>query len=255
MSRQTTIEQYKEENIRAEEEITSGRLPEAAKILVQIVEKDPENWRAFNNMGILSWAQQAWVDAYTMFKKSVSLRPDYADALINLFDAALKLKKIEETLPYFELACSINPDMEEITIIRDSIVEQGDLIYTSKRALQLGVYSPLLDEAQKELESGNQTRAMELFLQANDTEGPTARAYCGLGIISYYQKRFDDAFTLFTESIKCNPTDTDTFLNLLDAAQSCDRRAEACKVYETYCQEIPELVSIKDKFVLTEKKD
>jgi protein O-GlcNAc transferase len=250
-----TEERFREENIHAEEAISANNLPEAARILVDIVQNDPENWRAYNNMGIISWAQEYWNDAYTMFLKSVSLRPDYTDALVNLFDAALKLRKISEVLPCFEHASSLNPDVEEITILRDSIREQGEDIYTSRRALAIGMYSPLVDEARKELDSGNLYKAMDLFLKANDKDGPNAAAFCGLGIISYYQERFEDAFVLFIESIKLNPTDKDTFLNLFDAAKACNRMGEAKTVLETYSKELPELNDLKHYFSDETKKD
>ncbi len=241
-------EKYIDENKSAEEAITANNLKEAAKILVKIVENDKDNWRAYNNMGILCWAQKMWHDAYIMFLKSVSLKPDYTDALVNLFDAALKLKKINEVAPYFEKAYSLNPQVEEIKILRDSILEQGDAIYTSRRALSVGVYSPIIEEARRELEAGHLHRAMELFLQSNDREGPSADAYCGLGIISYYQQRFEDAFVLFIESIKLNPTEKDTYLNLLDAARSCNRLSEAKSVFENYRKDFPELAVLDQEF-------
>ena len=241
-------ERFKEENISAEEAIAANRLSEAAGVLVNIIENDKENWRAYNNMGILCWARKNWDDAYTMFIKSVSLRPDYTDALVNLFDAALKLKKINDVAPFFEKACSINPELEEIVILRDCIREQGDTIYTSKRALSVGIYSPIIEEARKLLDAGHLNQAMELFLRANDQEGPSADAFCGLGIISYYQERFEDAFVLFVESIKLNPTENDTYLNLLDAARSCNRITEARTIFETYRKDFPELAVLDEHF-------
>jgi len=242
------LERLKEENMQAEEAITANKLSEAAGILVAIAEKDPENWRAFNNMGILCWAQKNWNDAYTMFLKSVSLCPDYADALVNLFDAALKLRRIKEIEPVFEKACAVNPGLEEITLLRDSIIEQGDDIYTSRRALSIGIYSRKIEEARQALNTGHLNQAMELFLRANDEEGPSADAFCGLGIISFYQERFDDAFVLFSESIKLNPTDTDTFLNLLDAARACNRGIEARTIFELYRKQFQELAALDDQF-------
>lgn len=248
-------ERFREENLQAENAITENNLAEAARILVDIVQKDAENWRAYNNMGIVSWAQKSWNDAYLMFIKSVSIRPDYADALVNLFDAALKLRKITDVLPAFENACAVNPELEEIAVLRDSIREQGDAIYTSKRALSIGFYSPIIEEAKKELESGNLYKAMDMFLKANDQEGPSPEAFCGLGIISYYQKRFDDAFVLFVESLKLNPIDKDTYFNLLDAAKGCDRLKDAVHIFQTYRKELPELSVLDEDFAVYEKKD
>ena len=121
------------ENRRAEDFIEAGDLPSAARILVGIVEKDLQNWRAFNNMGIISWDRSAWADAYTSFKHACELKPDYTDALINLFDAALKLRLINDALPLFKKALDTDPKNEEIKAIIEGIEEQGDLIRALKK--------------------------------------------------------------------------------------------------------------------------
>lgn len=241
-------EQFVEENNRAEELITAGNHAEAAGILVSIVQKNERNWRAYNNIGILSWVRECWADAYAMFKKSVSIKPDYTDALVNLFDAALKLKKIEEIRPIFELAVQTDPALEDIRVILEQIKEQGDDIYICKRALQIGTYSPIIDEARKALEKENYTDALTFFLKSNDTEGPNAAAFCGMGIVAYYQKNYLDAFKLFMESIKLNPLDLDTYLNFLDAAKACDHVDDAKKIFEIYLKELPELSEIATAF-------
>jgi len=89
---------------------------------------------------------------------------------------------------------------------------------------------------------------MELFLKSNDEEGKSAPAFNGLGIISFYQKRYDDAYMLFLESIKLNPADAETHLNLLDAAKQTGRNDEAKKVFEVCRKEYPDLEKIAGEF-------
>ncbi len=237
-----------EENQNAELFIESGEIAKAAKILVEVIAKDAGNYRAYNNIGIISWMQKAWEDAFSMFKKSASLKPDYTDALINLFDAALKLRRINEALSFFELGIAKNPQLEEIRIIRDSIVSQGDGIYKSERGLVVGVYNARVEEAQKLLSDGKLMPAMEKFIKIYDEEGPSAEVLSGLGIISYYQQRYKDAFSLFFESIKLNPTSRDNFLNLLDAAKQCGSVDEAKKIFSSYAKDFPFLGSLAQDF-------
>ncbi len=239
---------FVEENDKAEEFIQAHDLPAAAQILISIVEKDPQNWRAFNNMGIISWQKEAWEDAYTTFRHACELKPDYTDALINFFDSALKLRSIKEALPVFKKALEKDPENEEIGILVESIETQGEDIYTSERALNIGTFNPRIDEAQKLLEDGQLNMAMEKFIAINDEEGPQAKVFNGLGIISYYQKRFKDAFTLFYESIKLNPLDGETYLNLIDAGKECGFVEDAKKVYELYCKEFPSIKKIEVEF-------
>jgi tetratricopeptide (TPR) repeat protein len=239
---------FVEENMKAEALISEGDLAAAARILVEIIGKDANNSRAYNNVGIISWSREAWEDAYSMFKKSVTIKPDYTDALINLFDGALKLHRISEALPLFEAALSVNPDLAEIRIIRDGIVAQGDGIYKSERGLVVGIYNPRVDEAQKLIAEGKMFIAMEKLLKIHDEEGPSAEVLSGLGVISYYQQRYTDAFSLFFESLKLNPTSRDNFLNMLDAAKLCDRIKEAKEIFRVYLKDFPILKSIAPEF-------
>lgn len=241
-------EKFREENINAEVAINQNEFQTAARILVSIVEKDSQNWRAYNNMGVLSWERKFWNDAYLMFKKAVEINPVYADALMNLFDAALKLKKVDEVFPLFENALEIEPDLEEIRVVRDAIAEQGDKIYTSIRAQSVGIYSPIIEEAEKFLEDGDLISAMKKFLEANDTEGPTDAAFSGLATISFRQERYRDAVSLFVESIKINPSNTETYKKMLEAAKMCDMVEIAKHVYESFKEEYPILENISDTF-------
>ena len=236
------------ENIQAEEFITAQKLPEAARVLVDIVDKDPGNYRAFNSLGIISWMQGAWEDAYSMFKKSILLRPDYSDALINLFDAALKLRRVKDVVPDFATAVSINPELSEIQKILTAISEEGEAIYQSQRALVIGIHNPEIEAANQLLSDGKLNDAMAKFLAIHDSQGPHAEVFAGLGIISFYQKRYADAYSMFVESIKLDPTKPDTYINLLDAALEIDKTTDAREIYDHYKKELPWLSSISDEF-------
>ncbi|MBN1130095.1 MAG: tetratricopeptide repeat protein [Chitinispirillaceae bacterium] len=236
------------QNARAEALIEQGDLPLAAETLVDIVQKDPSNFHAFNNLGALSWKREKWQDAYVMFKKAVDLRPDYTDALVNLFDAAIKLKKVQDVLPCFEQAAALNPADEEIRLILKAIRDLGSDMYATPRALALGFFSPVIDEADKELDAGNLNSAARLYLKSNDEEGPSAEAFSGLGVVSYYQQRYEDAYSLFVEAIKINPSKSDQLLNLLDSAKACGKTGQAKEIFEICASEHPALEEFRKEF-------
>lgn len=248
LERNNSSQLFAEENSKAEAFITNSNLPEAAKILVDIIELDPENYRAYCNIGIIAWMRKAWEDAYSMFLKSVSLKPDYTDGLINLFDATLKLHRVHDMAPLLEKALTINPHDEELMILHDAIIRQGDDIYASERGLQIGTHNPRIDEAQALLEEGKLNLAMEKYIKINDEEGPLASVFSGLGVISFYQQRYTDAFSLFMEAIKLNPTSREDFLNLLDAAKACGKTEDAKKIFKVYLANFPALEAIAAEF-------
>jgi len=241
-------ELFSEENDAAEALIASGDLSSAARKLVDIVELDPNNCRAYNAIGIIAWMRSAWTDAYAMFIKAVTIRPDYTDAFINAFDAALKLHCVADVQPLFEKAASLHLPAEEIAVIYESILREGDGIYQSERALRIGTFNPRLDEAQALLDDGKLHEAMAEYLKINDEEGPSARVFSGLGVISYYQRRYGDAFTLFVEAIKLDPTAYENFFNLLDAAKACGKENHAREIFALYVKHFPFLKDIEQEF-------
>ena len=242
---------FTEENSRAEAFIRAGDLSAAAKLLVEIVELDPENYRTYNNFGIIAWMRKAWEDAFGMFKKAIEIKPDYSDGLINLFDAALKLRRVADIRPFLEKAQTLKPHDEEIKILLESIIKEGNDIYRSERGLRIGTFDPEVEEAKKLLEEGRLHEAMAKFLKVNDEKGPSASVFSGLGLISYYQQRYLDAFALFTESIKLNPTSKDNFLNLLDAAKACGKTDNAKQLFAVYLKNFPFLKEIAKDFDIT----
>ncbi len=240
---------YGEENSHAETAIANGQIQDATQILLSIIDKDSSNWRAYNNLGIISWSTSKWIDAYRLFTKAVSLKGDFEDALVNLFDAALKLRKIDEVSPLFNTAIEMNPLLNDVRIIYETIISMKDEIYQSKRALSIGFFSPILGEAEKLLEDGNYNAAANKFLESVDTDGPNGPAYCGLGIISFYKQKFHDAYSLFIESIRLSPVDPETYLNLLDVAKEIGKTDVAKEIFNVYRKEFPELEGIAQRFI------
>lgn len=238
---------FTEENFEAEKLIEQDDLPGAARILVSIVEKDNKNYRAFNNIGLISWKQEEWEAAYDSFIMAVNINPVYNDAVINLFDASLKLKRAHLILPLLKKGLEINPEDEELKVLAESIETQGDDIYISERALTIGFYDPKVKEANELIENGELNQAMEILMEVNDQQGPSAEVFSGLGVISYYQRRYKDAFSLFFESIKLNPLSTDAFLNLMDAAIECNLEDEALRLFDACSKEFPSLIVLKEE--------
>ncbi len=232
------------ENMKAEKEIEDGRLPEAAAILVSIVESDPENWRAYNNLGIIAWKQEDWADAFTLFRTSCELYAGDADAISNLFDAALKLRKLDEVEYMLREAVVAQPYNEEVKEIVEAIDEDGENIYYCERSLEEGFFHPDLAEADELVKEHRLNEALIKYIDFIEGNQPAAEAYNGIGVISYYQGRYDDAYKMLLESIKINPINKDTILNFFDAARMCGKVDKAYDVFKTCRENYPKLAQL-----------
>ncbi len=234
------------ENDRAENFILDDNLPESASILLEIIDRSPRNSRAFNNLGVIAWKQDNWYDAFGLFKHALELQPDYADAASNLFDLALKTRRIEEVRDLLLQAAALLPSNEELEDIALGLHEEGDNIYFCGRALQQGYYHPDLAEADALVLDGKLVEASALYFKVLDEQGDLAEVYNGLGVINFYEKRYSDAFALFTEALKRNPCNKDMFMNLFDAAHETDQVKHAVDIYYTCRKEYPQLVEMED---------
>jgi len=232
-------------NVKAEEQIMGDNLPEAAGTLMQIVDSDPLNSRAFNNLGIIAWKQENWYDAFGLFKHAVELQNDFLDAGANLFDLALKTRKIDEVRELLITVAELNPDDEEFEDIALGLHNDGDDIYYCGRCLQQGYYHPDLAHADLLVEAGEYKEATQIYFEVMDTQGDLAEVYNGLGVVSYYENRLEDAFSLFLEAIKQNPVNRDMFMNFFDIAKVINAQESAAEVFYTCKKEYPQLAEIE----------
>lgn len=238
-------QEYVFENEQAENQIMEDNLPEAASILLDIVDTCPTNSRAFNNLGVIAWKQDNWYDAFGLFKHSLELQPDYADAASNLFDLALKTRRIAEVRDMLLKTASCHPQDEELEDIALGLHNDGEDVYFCARALQQGYYHPDLEKADNLVAKGLLAEASVLYFKVMDQQGELAEIYNGLGVINFYEKRYSDAFALFTEALKLNPINRDMFMNLFDAARECGQLKHSIDIYYTCRKEYPQLAELE----------
>ncbi len=242
---EAATKEYVVENERAEECIMEDNLPEAASTLLEIIDRAPSNSRAFNNLGVIAWKQDNWYDAFGLFKHALELKPDNADAASNLFDLALKTHKIDEVRDMLVKASDLLPYDAELEDIALGLREDGDDIYYCGRALQQGYYHPDLANADALVGEGKYPEASALYFKVLDEQGELAEVYNGLGVINFHEKKYLDAFTLFTEAIKLNPINRDMFMNLFDSAQVSDMVKNSIDIFYTCRKEYPQLEEIE----------
>jgi tetratricopeptide (TPR) repeat protein len=228
-----------------EEQIRDKDYGNAMTALLDIIDKDPKFALAYNNLGIIAWEESRWVDAFVLFKEAMNLDNSSEDFATNLLDAALKLHKIDEVKAIFEKAAFDNPKSTNITGINKAINDSENDIYKSMRALTIGYWHPLLEEADKLLQEGEYMAAAAVYIEHADNIGICAEVYNGLGIVQFGNQEYEEAVSLFFEALKLNPLNTDTFLNLFDAAKECGQEEDALKIYETLVKDYPELEDIR----------
>ncbi len=208
----------RELNIQGEKMINEGLFDKAESQFKEILKHDSSNFVAINNLGLVYWYRNDVASAYSLFLKALEICPVYEDGLVNIFDAALKLKKVPEIKPILEKAIDKNPLLRNATEILSQIKMRGDKIYDIDHYGQIDPSHKLNLEGRALLDDLKLNEATLKFLDSLDKNGKNSDAYCGLGIIQFYRAEYEDAFSLFSLAVSLNPLSQDALLNLYDAA-------------------------------------
>lgn len=96
------------------EKLEQGDYANAIIGFCNVLDEDPDNVEAINGVGIAAYYKGDYQDAFRLFLKSVQLKPIDKDSLLNLWDAANKLKIKDQVKPVLENAVSVDPTLVEI---------------------------------------------------------------------------------------------------------------------------------------------
>jgi len=135
------------------------------------------------NLGMAHAVLRSRDKAIKCFRQAISLRPDYADALINLGTLLLGEGELDEAEACYRKAAKLVPTS---AMIQNNL---GTVLMTKVSAEEAEPY----------------------FRQALKLKSDFAEAHNGLGSALYTRGRFDEALDSFQAALRCNP----------DYAQAC----------------------------------
>lgn len=92
-----------------------GKIEEAEKCFLEILNEDPKNKEAYNNLGVIYFQQQNIEQAIQNFTKSLEIDPFYKDAVLNYCDVLRSLNLIHNALPFLEKIVQKYSDDQELS--------------------------------------------------------------------------------------------------------------------------------------------
>lgn len=221
---------------RGEKLLREGIIDEASAVFRTVLESDPEDFEALCDMGVIAFYSRDYAQAYSWFMKSLAVAPTVQDTLVNLFDAALKLRRVEEIVPVLRQAVQLRPELSDISSILAQIERKGKEIYTLNNFDDFDTVEEVYRKGIDYLEAVQLAQASRCFLDVVDRKPYHDRAFNGLGVIAYYRENFPDAFALFQHAVELNPLNVDAVLNWYDAAKRLNRTQEVKPFLENIAQ-------------------
>ncbi|HSQ41738.1 MAG TPA: glycosyltransferase, partial [Fibrobacteraceae bacterium] len=245
----------REANIAAEHLIREGMLDKAKETLSTILAKQPDDYRALNNRGLLHWYVQEMGEAFQDFASSLEQNPWYIDALVNLYDCAFLSQRIQDFVPWLDRVEEANPGLREISQIRTEIrsgaTPERLQIYFQKDAERAHLQEQIA-VGQRLLDEGKLDSAVILFTDLLEDFPENIECLNAIGIAAFYRKQYEDAWKIFHHTLQLSPLDQDTLVNFWDACLKTGRQNAGQAVLQNALSVDPNLQAVAH--ILTELK-
>ncbi len=123
----------------------------ASNTFTSLIDADPENFMALNNLAYLFTEQGKPDDALTYVEKALKLEPNHPDALDTKGKALLLKGQVVESLPYFEQSLKIRPEHPDVSLnYAEALIANGDKSKATAILNRIEVRDPvLLKKAQR----------------------------------------------------------------------------------------------------------
>jgi tetratricopeptide (TPR) repeat protein len=112
---------------RGEELFGEGRSEAAGQCFLSVIDSDPRNKEALNNLGVIVYQEGKNKEAIDYFLKSLSIDPLYRDALLNLVQTLRATNHLAAIAPLIKKQVRYNPRDEEIRKILDEVNHLSNL--------------------------------------------------------------------------------------------------------------------------------
>ncbi|CAK0740784.1 putative Tetratricopeptide repeat protein [Gammaproteobacteria bacterium] len=186
----------------------AGRLSDARIIYEKILEAEPTYLAALNNLGLISPPHEA----STLFRKALTIKPDYTDAHINLATVLQSEGKSNDAIAHYQRALAIQPDRPHVHLVLGTIFQN----------------------------QGNLDEAAASYRRASTFKPDYIEAYVNLGTIFRIQRKLDDAMMQFKKALSFNSEHPDAFFGLGAVLQEKGELDEALGYYQQVLTVKPE---------------
>lgn len=241
----------RELNLQLENKIREGLIDTAFEEAETLISQDSEDYRAWNNLGLIYWYKNDMVEAIQCFVKSIKLNSWYTDAILNYYDCALLTGQIETFEPVLNQCILLAPGNEELIQVRkEMILGQWPERLSNYQNVQSEVSheKEKLKEANELIQRQEYDQAVLILTDLMQSGKELAEAYNSLAIISFYWGNHADAWSLVRKSLSLSPLNVDALLNLWDIALQTQQEEEAREILLSALEMDPTLLEI-DKIV------
>jgi tetratricopeptide (TPR) repeat protein len=186
---------------------------QAETIWREILRVEPNNGKAYNNLGNALRRQGKLAEALAAHQKALQLNHNDAEAYVGIGNVLNAQGKPEEALAYHKKAIQLNP---KLAIAYNGL---GNALYNQEK----------LEEA------------VTAFQKAIELDPKLAIAYYNLGNTLYYQKKLEEAVAAYQKAIELDPKLAIAYYNIGNTLYYQKKLEEAVAAYQKAIELDPKL--------------
>lgn len=217
---------------------SDGQLPEAEKICIQMLERDPDNPVNFRLLGMISLQMKNYEDAENFLEKSLSLNPSQHEVLNDLGLVLENMGRLDEARNKYQNSLSIHsnyaPGYNNLGRVLHSLGKPDEAISQYKKAMAI---DPAFYQAHNNLgnalhEQGQLEEAVQNYEKSIALNPGYDKPYNNLGNTLQSLGLLDNAIKRYQEAISINPSYAEAYTNLGSALTKQERTGEAMVCFQ-----------------------
>ena len=203
-----------------------------------LTEQYPNAFIVWNILGA-STAQKGMLDeAIEAYKKSISLKPDFADPYYNMANALKDQGKLNEAITVYTKALSLKPNnfkaYSNIGLVLQNQGKLDEAIVAYNKSISL---NPGYAEAYSNLGitfqcQGKLDEAVEAYKKSISLKPDYAETYNNLGAALHDQRKLDEAIKIYNKALLLKPDYAEAYSNLGATLKDQDNLDQAINAYK-----------------------
>jgi len=216
---------------------SQGKYQETINRAAQLLEQFTNSINLYNIIGAANQSLGNLEEAIKAYKKSLSIKPDYAEAHNNIGVTLREQGKLDKAVTALKKALSIKPDYAEaynnIGIVLRNLgkLEEAIEAYTKALSLKPGYAQALNNIGVALQDQGKLDQAIVAFNKSLSINPDYAEAHHNLGNALKKQGQLDKAVMAFSKALSIKPGYADTYNNM---GNTLKEQGEINKAVEAY---------------------
>ena len=212
---QNTVQQLFKQGETAE---SVGNNSQAETIWRKVLQVEPNNGKAYNNLGNALRRQGKLPEALAAHQKALQLNPNDAEAYVGIGNVLNTQGKQQEALACYKKALQLNPKLATayngLGIALRGQKKLDEAVAAYQKAIELNpkyatAYNNLGNALSDQKKLDEAVAAYQKALTLTDTPGPPASDYTlannGLGLVFQQQEKFEEAIKHFDKAEEIDP--------------------------------------------------